>query len=173
MDVAALQILSNHPVHVTDPNGKKSPSAFIPFCQFGGNTSSMGVVIEKFPVPVCSGFQARILYDQLCYEVDLERYKSNYSNVETDLKSGLVLILDNNEDREITLDENVKSNDGEAIQYRHNWISGMDDSTEEDGDISIHLDTIGKNTSTLYYKNIIRICLINFRTSCIERRGLV
>ena len=87
---------------------------------------------------VCSGFQARILYDQLCYEVDLERYKSNDSNVETDLKSGLVLILDNNEDREITLDENVESKDGEAIQYRHNWISGMDDSTEEDGDISIH-----------------------------------
>ena len=31
--------------------------------------SAMGVKIDKFDVPVCNSFQAKILNDQLCYEV--------------------------------------------------------------------------------------------------------
>ena len=50
-----------------------SPSAFIPFCEFGGNMSSMGVTIDQFDVPVCNSFQAKVLNDQLCYEVDINK----------------------------------------------------------------------------------------------------
>ena len=34
--------ISNHPVHIQEENGKFSPSAFIPICEFGGNMTMMG-----------------------------------------------------------------------------------------------------------------------------------
>ena len=41
--------LSNHPVHILDKqSGNISPSAFIPFCEFGENMSSVGTQIKEF-----------------------------------------------------------------------------------------------------------------------------
>ena len=42
-----LQKLSNHPVHILDDEGNLSPTALIPFCEFGGNMSAMGIKIEQ------------------------------------------------------------------------------------------------------------------------------
>ena len=78
-----------------------SPSAFIPFCEFGGNMSVMGVKIDQFDIPVCNSFQAKIMNDQLCYEVDLNRF-SKKSKIKTELKLGLILLMDYNEDRQVT-----------------------------------------------------------------------
>ena len=78
-----------------------SPSTFIPFCDFGGDMSSMGITIPQFNVPVCNSFQAKILDDQLCYEVDLNRF-SNKSNIENELKIGFSFLLDYNEDKQMT-----------------------------------------------------------------------
>ena len=36
--------------------------------------SAMGIMLDLFDVPVCNSFQARILNDQLCYEVDLNPF---------------------------------------------------------------------------------------------------
>ena len=48
----------NHPVHIIDrKNAEKSISAFIPFCEFGGNFS-VGVKIQNFSMPVCNAFEA-------------------------------------------------------------------------------------------------------------------
>ena len=47
--------------------------------------SAMGVKIDKFDVPVCNSFQAKILNDQLCYEVNLNNF-SDTSNIENELK---------------------------------------------------------------------------------------
>ena len=71
--------------------------------------STMGVMIDQFEVPVCNSFQTRIHNDQLCYEVDLNRFK-NKDNVDTDYKSGFAFILDYNEDRQVTFieDSNIK-----------------------------------------------------------------
>ena len=41
-----------HPVHIVDKNKKLSPSAFIPFCEFGGNMTAMGLNTELFDVRV-------------------------------------------------------------------------------------------------------------------------
>ena len=41
--------------------------------------SSVGVKITKFDVPVCNSFEAKLLNNQLCYEVDLNRF-SNEKN---------------------------------------------------------------------------------------------
>ena len=56
--------LHNHPVHIITKDNLPSPSALIPFCEFGGSMSVVGIKIDQFDVPVCNCFQARILNDQ-------------------------------------------------------------------------------------------------------------
>ena len=89
--------ITNHPVHIFDNTQKKlSPSSFIPFCDFGGNKEAMGVKIDKYQQPVCNSFEARILNDQLCYEVD----PNSLGVAGRDLFSkGLTLFIDNNVER--------------------------------------------------------------------------
>ena len=62
--------------------------------------SAMGVKIDKFDVPVCNSFQAKILNDQLCYQVDLNRFSDKHDK-DKELKLGFHFILDYNEDRQI------------------------------------------------------------------------
>ena len=61
----------NHPVHIVKSDGSVSPSAFIPFCDFGGNMTVVGRKIDQFPIPVCDKFKKTTLYDQVCYSIDL------------------------------------------------------------------------------------------------------
>ena len=117
-----------------------SPSAFIPFCEFGGNMSAVGVQIEEFNVPVCNTFQAKILNNQLCYEVDLNSY-TNKHNIDKQLKLGFNFIMDYNEDRQITFDKisEQKTNIGLA--------SSIVESDQEDKAF-IYLNTIGNKIMT-------------------------
>ena len=91
-------------------------TALIPFCEFGGNMSVMGVKIDQFDVPVCNSFWPKIVSDQLCYTVDPNEYKDKI-----DLKGelSLSLFIHYNEDRQ------------------------MED-TETSEDFFIYLDTIGE-----------------------------
>ena len=73
-----------------------SPSALIPFCEFGGNMSIVGVKIDQFDVPVCNSFQARVLNDQLCYEVDPNRFKESFGNMKKEFR----FFIDVNTDRQ-------------------------------------------------------------------------
>ena len=98
-----MQIVNNHPVHIVNKTGGLSPSAFIPFCTFGGDMDAMGTKVEGFKYSVCNSFEEKILNDQLCYEVDLEKFKDR-DNINNQLQKGLILILDYNEDRQIPLD---------------------------------------------------------------------
>ena len=87
--------------------------------------STMGVKIDQFDVPVCHSFQAKILNDQLCYEVDPNKYKKGLSKEE--LKQGLKLYIDTNNDRQ---------------------------TYPKDTDFMIYLDTMGKYnniTTDRYY----------------------
>ena len=126
----------NHPVHIIAKDNHISPSAFLPFCEFGGNMSSMGVKIDQFDVPVCNSFQAKILNDQLCYEVDLSKY-SNKSNIERELKLGFNFIMDYNEDRQISFDQSVSD------ETDMNLATSVVESNEN-LHAFIYLDTIGK-----------------------------
>ena len=137
-----IQTVSNHPVHIYNEDGKLSPSAFIPFCAFGLNMSAIGVMMEDFELPICNSFRPSVRSDQLCYEIDLEKYKSKTS-VERDLKSGLVLSLDYNEDREVLLDRNFD------VLQKEDFV-GKVDGSQDDEKASIYLDTIGKGLSTYY-----------------------
>ena len=79
------------------------PTALIPFCQFQGSMSVMGVNKPNFSAPVCNSFQAKIRNDQLCYTVDPNIYR-------VDKPFELTLLLDYNEEREISLYEDNKEN---------------------------------------------------------------
>ena len=96
----------NHPVHIVTRGGQISPSALIPFCDFGGNMSAMGVKIDNFDVPVCNSFQAKIMNDQLCYEVDLNKF-SDKNNIENELELGFHFLMDYNEDRQVTFNRYI------------------------------------------------------------------
>ena len=128
MSFADIAII-NHPVHILSDGNEQSPSAFIPFCEFGGDMLSMGIKTKKFPVPVCNSFQAKVLNDQLCYEVDLSKF-SHKHNIIRELKSGFAFIMDYNEDRTVKYEEdmNIEENIGlvssvvEMDQNNHAFI---------------------------------------------------
>ena len=106
IETKKVQKLINHPVHIIDDDGNLSPSALIPFCDFGGDKSIMGVEVDGFDVPVCNSFQAKVLNDQLCYEVDPNQYTSKESSsaeeIKQRFKQGLTLYIDTNDDRQTT-----------------------------------------------------------------------
>ena len=91
-----------------DKNGSLSPSAFIPFCSFGGDFDAMGANYSNFKVPVCNSFQPIVRDEQICYELDLEKYKNELDLVKQ-LQEGLVLYLDYNEDKQLTVEKNKEN----------------------------------------------------------------
>ena len=126
----------NHPIHIVNKDNDISPSAFIPFCEFGGNMSAMGLKIAEFDIPVCNSFKAEILNDQLCYKVDLNMFK-DVNNVERELKLGFYFLMDFNEDRQVTFDKNTVEN--KEFDLASNVIE-----SDQDDQAFIYLDTIGK-----------------------------
>ena len=58
----------------------------------------MGVKIDQFDVPVCNSFESVIFNDQLCYEVDPNKYRTLSTNEK--YESGLTLYIDTNDDRQ-------------------------------------------------------------------------
>ena len=99
-----LQGVTNHPVHIQNEDGTLSPTALIPFCEFGGNMSIMGVKIDKFDVPVCKSFRPKIIQDQLCYTVDPNEYRKYFQRKQ---KLGLTLFINYDyEDRELLFYDN-------------------------------------------------------------------
>ena len=104
-----IQKQTNNPVHIIDEDKELYETALIPFCQFSENMSVMGVKIDQFDVPVCNSFRPKIVKNQLCYEVDPNKYQK-YLN--EDSKLTLKLFIDQKEDREIDID-------GETEKGRH------------------------------------------------------
>ena len=133
-NIDQISSLSNHPVHIIDKNGDLSSSAFIPFCEFGRNMSAMGDKISAFDVPVCNSFKSRIFNDQLCYEIDLEKYKDN-KDMDSQLKSGFAFIMDYNEDRQVTINNKI------SFQEKSGLVDNLVESFESHA--RIFLNTIG------------------------------
>ena len=98
--------------------------------------TAMGMKIKQFDVPVCNSFQAKVLNDQLCYEVDLNRFAKKVC-IEDEIKLGFNFIMDYNEDRQISMDEEV-TEDSEINLARRVVESNQDHNA------FIYLNTIGK-----------------------------
>ena len=75
--------------------------------------STVGAKIDQFDVPVCNAFEARLFNDQLCYEVDLDKF-SDGKNIENELDLGFNFIMDYNEDRQVTCDRNISNVDSQG-----------------------------------------------------------
>ena len=111
---------------------------------------AMGTNIDEFDVPVCNTFQAKVLNDQLCYEVDLKKF-SDENSILKELKLGLSFLLDYNEDRQVTL--NQENNSLEL------GLASSFDESEENSHAIVYLDTIGKEIFHLYmFENEKKYC---------------
>ena len=90
----------------------------------------MGTKLDQFSHPVCNSFVRKMHYDQICYEVDLNKYKDE-KKIKDQLEYGLVLILDYNEDRQMYDDNNLVEEDENIF------------TSNKENSINIHLNTIG------------------------------
>ena len=94
-----------------------SPSAFIPFCSFGGNMSVMGRSFNNFSSPICDKFKHTFLDGQLCYQVDVNDLRNKVDKKKM-ASNGIVLLLDYNFERTVKLEEEERNeNKGEARIY--------------------------------------------------------
>ena len=94
-------------------------------------------------MPICNSFQSTILNDQICYEVDLDRY-ANKDNIDKNLKLGLSFMMDYNEDRQVTFQENI---DNEKDFSMTSSIVEMDQNQQA----FIYLNTVGKCAFDIRY----------------------
>ena len=107
-DMKKYHKVLNHPVHIFDEDGMISPSALIPFCQFGTNMLGMGKQTDLFKMPVCNSFKAKIFYNQLCYEVDSNKFiDENSRYIDKELELGLSLLVDTNFNRHYSLRKRI------------------------------------------------------------------
>ena len=82
-------------------------------------------------------FEAKLLNDQICYEVDLDKY-SNKNNIKSELEIGFNFIMDYNEDRQVTFQRNYsKKIDGV------NWADSIVESDQLQHAV-IYVETIGR-----------------------------
>ena len=100
-------MVTNHPVHIVDAEGRISPSALIPFCDLGGNMSVLGRDIQGFSQPVCTAFKRIVFNDQLCYQVNVTQYQDRVERSQI-YEKGISFVIDTNEDRQY-LDREIKT----------------------------------------------------------------
>ena len=92
----------------------------------------IGQKIDNFEVPICNIFVAKNWKDQVCYELDLYILKDE-DDIYRQMKDGLLLILDLNEERQFEREKN-----SEKVKEARNYFY-----KDEDISVKIHLDSIG------------------------------
>ena len=125
-----MQTLNNHPVHGLSNEENFWTSSLIPFCSFG--EEFLGVKKERIDLPICDIFKARNFLDQICYETDLQEFKSSDSSIlGKQLEMGLTLVLDYNEERQFS--NFIPKNELSVMdQFYQNAV----------GSVTTHLDSI-------------------------------
>ena len=87
--------------------------------------SLLGRKVDGFQDPVCSAFTRKIVNNQLCYEIDLNRFRDQV-NWEESLQSGLSLVIDTNDEYDVrklmTENKNIKTEEDVLDSYfKNNW----------------------------------------------------
>ena len=90
-------------------------------------------------IQVCKSFQAKIQNNQLCYEVDLERFVDKKNNIERALELGFNFIMDYNEDRQIIIFEN-------NIDKKDSTLASSIIESDNNAHAFIYLNTIGMSS---------------------------
>ena len=130
----------HHPVHLIDEAAKLSPSALIPFCDFGGDLSRVGQKVSEFDLPVCNSFRKTLLRGQLCYSLDVNQLRREQFSSQQ-FRLGLTLLLDYNEDRMISHEMHTGSGSGLQDQSENNLVKNIVD-FEELQKAYINIDTL-------------------------------
>ena len=124
--------MSTHPVHLLNDQGKVLPTAFIPFCSFGGDDEILGQKVQRISVPICTAFKQTLFGGRKCYSLDVNDIISNTNiSVSHGEKSGLSFLLDMNEDRHLGTFDLSGNRHGVTKEER----SGL-------WEPSIHIDTL-------------------------------
>ena len=79
--------------------------------------SIMGKKIPEFSEPVCISFRPKMLYDQLCYEVDPNNYKINGGD-----EISLELFINYNENRKISTSIDVERENFITVDTIGKWF---------------------------------------------------
>ena len=95
---------------------------------------NLGQKIDDFEFPVCNNFVAKNWNDQVCYELDLNLLKHE-DDIFHQLKDGILLILDLNEERQFEKD--VIQEEKEMKLRNHLY-------EEEENSVQVHLESIGE-----------------------------
>ena len=87
--------------------------------------SLLGRKVDGFQDPVCSAFTRKIVNNQLCYEIDLNRFRDQVDWKES-LQSGLSLVIDTNDEYDVrklmTENKNIKTEEDVLDSYfKNNW----------------------------------------------------
>ena len=140
-DTEYIHRISNHPVHILDEHNIPSPSAFIPFCSFGGNMSVMQEYVPNFPNRVCNKFSPIVLEGRICYQVDVNEFMNQVDSKKL-MTHGLIFMMDYNEDR-LGLDTN---NDETSVDKDYGDMQKKDDKKEK---AMIYIETLGMHNYEL------------------------
>ena len=142
----------HHPVHLVDEEGKLSPSALIPFCDFGGDVSWLAEKVSEFDLAVCNSFRKTLLKGQLCYTLDVNQLRREKFTSE-DFSLGLTLLLDYNEDRMISDNTYTRSGSGQRDVAENNLVKNIVD-FEELHKAYINIDTLSMLKEHLFLTHI-------------------
>ena len=85
--------------------------------------SLLGRKADGFQDPVCSAFTGKIVNNQLCYEINLNRFRDQV-DWEESLQSGLSLVIDTNDEYDVrklmTEDGNIKTTEEDMLDSYFN-----------------------------------------------------
>ena len=124
-DQRLMARVSLHPPSIYDEQNI-SPSALIPFCSFGAKI--MGSKAPNMTFPVCDIFEPTVFQGRLCYQADPK--KSDGQQIFKGKKSGLMMMIDVNEERSFGVEPSAEVNDAFAsydldLYLGENQHSGM------------------------------------------------
>ena len=114
--------------------------------------SVVGEKVEELGHYACNSFRAIVQNDQLCYEIDLDKFKEK-GNIKRQLEYGFAFLLDYNEDRQIKLRQDITIQEDAKVAL----VDSVAD-LEKDQKAFIYLDTIGKRNIVISYYQKTIVC---------------
>ena len=105
----------------------------------------MGVKIDQFNQPVCGSFTRKILKDQVCYEIDVNRVKDESESSEN-MNIGLGFLYDNNVERFLQIDDSGRGRRNDNLGFLNNFVT-----LEETQKTLVYISSLGKYKVPIYF----------------------
>ena len=100
-----------------------NPSSFLPFCKV--NDKELGEKIEGFSIPACNNFDLKQLNGEVCYSIDMNKYRETFEQDNVDGKIRLTLLIDLNLDKAADFDEKFPDPQENEIKIHIDTINGF------------------------------------------------